>query len=1624
MLPPSAHRATKSLFLLIAYFCSAIGEAQSVHAESTLTKALAGLQSPAPLACMAPVGGATGCLSGPATMGNQSGTDKGAGNPIDVITGNKYQRENDLPALPGVLGLEIVRHYNSMFAGPHLASGIFGHGWKLSYETDLYVVGNTIQIMQADGTRVMFNRDPADPTHCASADPAHGTLTLTHTPRGEEYVWRWVGGRELRFDARGKLVQIAVPTGEFVTQLRDPHGALLQVTDPQGRTLHLHYPNRAATAGDMRFGGIERIDSPAGVFSYRYGSAPVRGIKAVPAQTASADDATAAPAALRALPDGDAAVLRANLVAVSFPDHGSGRHYHYEDGAHPTYITGISAVGIDAGKPVAKRLGTYLYDRNGRAILTAQGPAAELQAGGDGHPLQPARLVPGSGIGQVTLDYSTPGTTIIANSLGQQTTYRHAIIGGEFRLLEVRGVGCSKCGPTNRRYGYDRLGHLTSVTRLDWTGAALDTEETALDPLGRVLRIGSVGYRNAKPSPVQWHTRLVYGSDDTAGPILISRASVLSGRQHVQQITYNRFGQIVALTESGWTPVSASGPALALERTTHWRYASIRGRSLLVAIDGALANGSRGDPGDSDVTQIGYDAAGNFALSITAPGNFTSRITALDARGHPTMIEADDGINPVQRSRIERDVMGRIVSVTQQSNLRAADPEPVLARLLTPLRRWIGGGSAAQRPLPSARTTHLQYDAYGRLVRLARGDGTWHAIDYDAADRPISARDQDGNRVFAALDGEGQVLSTLTSSADPAAPLHALTRYQRDQRNLLSTSIAADGGISSYVHDARSGLLATSTDAIGRVAHYRYNARGQVDTVVQNPDSPAAAITRLGHLGDSSANAIDNHSAGSAAITAVTAPNGALTRRSIDDFGRTTFLDSADSGALSNHYDNADRLVESTDANGNQSRYSYDHAGRLLEKRTVNPGTHMTAVTVHRYRGLHMVALANAAQSTGYNYDADGNLTAKVDLLTRLAANGEPDSAVVRLITRYRYDAFGRGIAETLPSGETLATSYGPTGAVAAIALLDAQGQSGRILVHNIHSNALSGLNSFTHGNGLITQYAREAATGHLTQLTVSAPARGAKQAFVPPARPFALIGQAHAAPLTVSAVPTSQPFFHYAQGFTFDLVARITAISTQRGATQVSALTRYGYDELGHLASERTAGTFSRWHYDSAGNRATHSSEPIGVREGANIDLPPTTQEQLRYQPNSNRLVSVADSNALHQYAYDPAGNPISTAAQTSSYDVIGRLQQVTNAGGTVARYRYNASGERIAKQTYATDGRSSTVYYQYRDQQLAMELDQQGNVTAQYVYLAGVPVAKLESGRRQDNGNDTPGAVSRIYALHPDHLGTPQFATDRERRVVWSAAYDAFGQARVETAGITQNLRFPGQYFDAETGRHYNYFRDYDPRTGRYLQSDPIGVGGGINTYGYAVANPLTNVDPSGLVVFISGHPAAQLPLGVSLGAITSPTSYHLAIGMVPDRPGDFNTMLGAFNGWNGTKTGGIYGTVGGQPSGGKLVTAFNFPGDNKSHSDFFQIVLPPNGVSDTDFIKSIISAAKCYDNQTDYTIPSLPSGRMAANEYNSNSYVAGVLRLAGVTVPLQSGGKFLTPGYLNPLPICGCR
>jgi RHS repeat-associated protein len=121
-------------------------------------------------------------------------------------------------------------------------------------------------------------------------------------------------------------------------------------------------------------------------------------------------------------------------------------------------------------------------------------------------------------------------------------------------------------------------------------------------------------------------------------------------------------------------------------------------------------------------------------------------------------------------------------------------------------------------------------------------------------------------------------------------------------------------------------------------------------------------------------------------------------------------------------------------------------------------------------------------------------------------------------------------------------------------------------------------------------------------------------------------------------------------------------------------------------------------------------------------------------------------------------------------------------------------------------------------------------------YIWLIGQVVAMV--------AND-----AAVYFFHNDHLGTPQKMTNASGTVVWAADYLPFGQANVTISTVENNLRFAGQYFDSETGLHYNYWQFYDPSLGRYLRADPIGLAGGINPYAYVQNNPVNFIDPWGL-------------------------------------------------------------------------------------------------------------------------------------------------------------------------------
>jgi RHS repeat-associated protein len=308
----------------------------------------------------------------------------------------------------------------------------------------------------------------------------------------------------------------------------------------------------------------------------------------------------------------------------------------------------------------------------------------------------------------------------------------------------------------------------------------------------------------------------------------------------------------------------------------------------------------------------------------------------------------------------------------------------------------------------------------------------------------------------------------------------------------------------------------------------------------------------------------------------------------------------------------------------------------------------------------------------------------------------------------------------------------------------------------------------------------------------------------------------------------------------TFDTDGKVTAIASAGNKTygyddafRISSITdtvtpansyTYGHDGLDRLTSAVKTGTTRGWTYDANGNRLTET--------GAS----PST---YTISATNNRVSSISGA-VSRTYTYDAAGNTLTYSNITATYNNRGRMKTLKK-GSTTATFTYNALGE-LAKRVGGTPG---TVHYVYDEAgHLLGEYNSSGALVQETIWLGDTPVATLR-----------PGTPIGMFYVHTDHLNTPRKITrpsDNQARWTWES--DPFGTALpnenpASLGTFKYNLRFPGQLYDAHTGLNYNYFRDYDAVTGRYVQSDPIGLVGGLNTYAYVTNDPISRIDPVGL-------------------------------------------------------------------------------------------------------------------------------------------------------------------------------
>jgi RHS repeat-associated protein len=305
-----------------------------------------------------------------------------------------------------------------------------------------------------------------------------------------------------------------------------------------------------------------------------------------------------------------------------------------------------------------------------------------------------------------------------------------------------------------------------------------------------------------------------------------------------------------------------------------------------------------------------------------------------------------------------------------------------------------------------------------------------------------------------------------------------------------------------------------------------------------------------------------------------------------------------------------------------------------------------------------------------------------------------------------------------------------------------------------------------------------------------------------------------------------------HADTYEYDEVGNLKTLSSPRGTRT------YTYDEVDRLDTE--AGfTGSRNHaYDVNGNRTTDAASAPGT---------PTT---ATYTSNTNRIVTINGAAV----SLDAAGQITNDGLNSYTWDDAGRLKTVSRAGQLRATYHYDHKHRRTRKvSTAAAPQGAKTIVYHYDDRdRLMAETSDTGVPIRSYAWADENLISQVEYA---PNATNTGYDIARILYFELDQLGTPRQARERVGTIVWRWESDGYGTtaANEDPDGngqpTTVNLRFPGQYYDEESGLHYNWHRYYVPRLGRYLSSDPIGIEGGSNTFAYVHGNPLRYTDPRGL-------------------------------------------------------------------------------------------------------------------------------------------------------------------------------
>ncbi len=793
----------------------------------------------------------------------------------------------------------------------------------------------------------------------------------------------------------------------------------------------------------------------------------------------------------------------------------------------------------------------------------------------------------------------------------------------------------------------------------------------------------------------------------------------------------------------------------------------------------------------------------------------------------------------------------------------------------------------------TGRLTQFSYDGAGRFSSITWPDGSWHNFGYTEAGHLVTVNNHRNETTVLTRDAAGKV--TGTDIYNSAGTRVGGSRGTLDALGRLATVTDSRNYTHRVLYDAATARPAGTQDATGRVITFNLDVLNRITSVTQPNTAAMAPVT-----GSTRSTSHVYSQDGRARYVSTTDTNGVATAFSHDLLNRPQEEAGSDAGTSNVVRNASGDITTQTDARGITTNRTFDASGRLT---AVTPNNYSAGFTYSYVPNRSDSALSQMSYpngSTSWTYDAAGRVATKSQTVFNLT----------RTLAINR-DSLGRPVTLIYPSGMQVGIAYSGD-AVSAITV------NGQTLLDNIGYRPFSKVpTGWRWGNG--TTHARTYdADGRTTAVTLG-----------PSTRSYSYDAVGRVSAFTDTALGVNR-----VSSFTYDEADHISGYAGPQGTSG------YGWDTNHNRRTEITGGTTWNYRYAAGSNRFTGFNGANTLTYGADGNpLADSTQVVQYTYDGLQRLVDiyrpqtggVAPKGWDVQSTYDALGMRVWKGYSRFTYGdfdargkggskvagtVTDKSKTVKSAlavggpgGGAAGRKRVTPlkpkvfGGAPLPVKTATThssgyyESVSDTIFFHDDAGHLLGEYDLGNQRVQETIWFAGMPVATVQS-----NG--------ALYYVHSDHLNTPRSVTrPSDNFEVWRWDSEPFGRtaavidATVAANGFSFNLRFPGQYLDAESGLHYNWMRFYDPRIGRYLEADPAGLRGGFARYTYVTGDPLTSVDVTGL---------QQIPgSSASLGGLAAIANYS------------YGTQ-----GVVGAPSGSTFGDIGSQHGGEYISAILNLP------------------------------------------------------------------------------------------------